>query len=136
MGAPNVVSGTSLSKAAAFERIIIAKTTNSSDTTTSGNSNTAGDMTFLVNNPGRFSVGDYVSDGNNIRKNTRVTGVGQIGSHSAVGTSATIHIDRPLKGDIGGSTTVNIFEVREEAADGPPAFELEARPSTTQHKTI
>ena len=130
MGSPNVASGDGLSKAGAFERFIVAKTTNSSDTTTSGNSNTAGDMTFLVDNPSRFSVGDYVS-GNNIRKNTRVTAVGQVGSNSAVGTSATIHIDRPLKGNIGGSATVSIFEVREAAGDGPPAFELKAGTNTT-----
>ena len=56
MGSPNVASGNGLSKAGAFERFIVAKTTNSSDTTTSGSSNThAGDMTFLVDNPRGFS---------------------------------------------------------------------------------
>ena len=126
MGDPNVASGDNLSKAGAFEKVLVAKT-NPTDATTSGNSNSTGDMSFLVDTPGRFSEGDYVS-GNNIKKNTRVTGVGQI---SGIGTSSTIHIDRPLKGNIGAAATVSIFQAREAAADGPSGFELKAGTNIT-----
>lgn len=121
MSTPDLTSANATSKAAAFERVLVAKT-NPTDTTTSGNSNSIGDMGFQVNNVSRFSVGDYVS-GNNIRKNTRVTGVGTVES---VGSATSIHIDRPLLGNIGNSATVSIFQAREAAADGPPGFELKA----------
>jgi len=121
MAAPDLASANSTSKAAAFERVLVAKT-NATDTTTSGNSNSAGDMGFQVNNVSRFSAGDYIS-GNNIRKNTRVTATGTV---EGVGSATSIHIDRPLLGDIGASATVSIFQAREAASDGPPGFELKA----------
>jgi hypothetical protein len=126
MSTPDLASANSTSKAAAFERVLVAKT-NATDTTTSGNSNSAGDMGFQVNNVGRFSAGDYVS-GNNIRKNTRVTGVGTV---EGVGSASSIHIDRPLLGNIGAAATVSIFQAREAAADGPPGFEFKAGTNIT-----
>lgn len=121
MSTPDLASANSTSKAAAFERVLVAKA-NPTDTTTSGNSNSAGDMGFQVNNVSRFSAGDYIS-GNNIRKNTRVTATGTV---QGVGSATSIHIDRPLLGSIGASATVSIFQAREAAADGPPGFELKA----------
>lgn len=127
MSTPDLASANNLSKAAAFERVLVAKT-NPTDTTTTATS--AGDMGFVVTNPSRFSVGDYVS-GNHIRKNTRVTGVGTVES---VGTSNSIHIDRPLTGDIKAgavSGTISIFQAREATGDGPPGFELKAGTNIT-----
>ena len=108
----NVTSGANLSKAGPFERVLVAKANGASG---GSNSNSAGDMSFTAASGGAFTAGDYIG-GTNIRKNTRVTYV----------TSNTVYVSRPLTGDIGTNTTVNVFQSRQAAGDGPPGFELKA----------
>ena len=108
----NVTSGANLSKAGPFERVLVAKANGASG---GSNSNSAGDMSFTAAVGGLFTAGDYIS-GTNIRKNTRVTYV----------TSNTVYVSRPLTGDIGTNTTINVFQSRQAAGDGPPGFELKA----------
>ena len=110
MANPDLASGAG-SKPAAFERVLVAKGTDTAGTQVGGAG--AGDMRFEASTPGNFSVGDYIS-GTNIRKNTRVTLV----------SSNTIFVSRPLTGVVSG--TITILSSRHAADDGPPGFELKA----------
>ena len=110
MANPDLASGAG-SKPAAFERVLVAKGTDTAGTQVGGAG--AGDMLFEASTPGNFSVGDYIS-GTSIRKNTRVTLV----------SSNTIFVSRPLTGVVSG--TITILSSRHAADDGPPGFELKA----------
>lgn len=118
MANPDAASTANASKAAAFERVLVAKGTDSAGTQLVGAG--AGDMLFVATTHGSFAVGDYIS-GTSIRRNTRVT-------HIDTGNSY-VYVSRPLTGVVSG--TVTILESREAATDGPPAFELKAGSNIT-----
>ena len=118
MANPDAASTANASKAAAFERVLVAKGTDSAGTQLVGAG--AGDMLFVATTHGSFAVGDYIS-GTSIRRNTRVTHIDTSNSY--------VYVSRPLTGVVSG--TVTILESREAAADGPPAFELKAGSNVT-----